>query len=178
MNINVTVDGGIDLSTELGEEIRHYDDETGEYETRGKTLGDLVAEKLVASLIKSDEWPGLKQKVLDIREDEIRNAIRPTVEKALVSDVRKTNSYGEPTGPAKPMRELIVEQVSVVLRGKSDRYSTSAPLLDTVMDRTVRALLTKELKEAFDSEKAKVVAAVRAEGTRLIAEAVEKGIGR
>lgn len=181
MQINVTVEGldAIDLTAEIGEEIRDYDEETGEYNTRGKTLGDIVATKLVKELTRDDRWSGLRKRYLELREEEIRAAVRPLVEDALNGPIQKTNVYGEPTSGTTTMRELIMAEVNKVIHERSDKYRSDSPtMLQATISKAVRTELGKELQAVFDAEKQKVVDAVRASAAELVAEAVKKGLGR
>jgi hypothetical protein len=181
MQINVTVDGldAIDLTAEIGEEIRDYDDETGEYNTRGKTLADIVAEKITARLTADEYWSGLRKRFLELRDEEIRAAVRPLVENALTGPITKTNVYGEPTSGTTTMRELVMAEVNKVIHERSDKYRSDSPtMLQANITKAVRTELDKELRAVFDAEKQKVVGAVRASAAELVAEAVKKGLGR
>lgn len=181
MQINVTVEGidGIDLNTVLGEEIAYYNPETEETERRPQTLADLVAKKVTALLTKDDSWGGLRKRFLQIRDEEMRTAVKPIVAEALAGPIQKTNRYGEPTGATTTMRELIIAEVSKALHEKADRFSSSGPtFLHKAVAETVRAMLDAELKAVFDAEKAKIVAAVKDKAADLIADAVKQGVGR
>lgn len=183
MQINVNVEGldTIDLTTVVGDEIAYYNPETEENEHRPRTLGDIVAEKLAEKVYAKsahEDLYALRDSVRKERVAMIRERLAPVVEQALTGDIQKTNSYGEPTGAATTMRELVIAEVSRVINGKSDRYSTTPPLLAQVVNREVTSLLQRELAEIYAAEKEKVVAAVRAQAAELVADAVKKGLGR
>lgn len=183
MQINVNVEGldAVDLTTVIGDEIAYYNPETEETEHRPRSLGDIVAEKLADKIYAKyahEDLYALREVVQKERVAMIRERLAPEVEQALTGGIQKTNSYGEPTGGATTMRELVIAEVTQVINGKSDRYSKTPPLLATVVNREVTTLLQRELAEIYAKEKEKVVAAVRAQAADLIAEAVKKGLGR
>lgn len=180
MNINVTVDTeGIDLTTVVGERSR-YDHNLEESVTQEVTLGDEVAKRITARLTKDEAYPGLRQRFLTIRDEEIRKALEPIVTDAIAGPIQKTNNYGEPSGGTTTLRELIMAEAQRLATAKvGDGYRGSN---ETVLAKFVReqiaAAFTKELAAVVAEEKAKVVAAVRAKAADLIAEAVKQGVGR
>jgi len=179
MQINVSVEDikSIDLSTPV--ETRYLYDADGEREECEVTLGHLVADRVTAALRQDDSWGGVKKRFLDIRDEEIRAAVQPIVAEALAGPIQKTNGYGEPTGTATSIRELIMEEASALLTKPADSYGRGR---ETVLQQFVRkeisVAFTKELAAVVAEEKAKVVAAVRAKAADLIADAVKQGVGR
>lgn len=177
MQITVNVDQ-VDLTSVVGD-VRRYDDDAEEYVTEGRTLGDLIAERVAKSIRESDAYPGLKKRVADIREEEIRARVAPDIEAAMAAPIRQTNRYGEPTGQATTMRELILEEARKFMERPVDQYSRDK---GTVLQKWLRDAVEKtiktELAEVLVDEKAKVVAAVRAKAADLIATAVKEGVGR
>lgn len=180
MNINVTVADidGIDLTTVVGERTR-YDHDLEESVSQDVTLGDEVAKRITARLTKDDEYPGLRKRFLDIRDEEIRKAIEPIVTEAISGEIHKTNTYGEPTGQTTTIRELIMAEAKAYVTKSADSYNRGG---ETVLQKWVREQIAtafaKELATVMAEEKAKVVAAVRTKAADLIAEAVKQGIGR
>jgi len=179
MEINVNVEGveALDLTTVIAERVRY--DEDGEPETTDVTLGERVAALIAAKLTKEEEWGGLRKRYLDIRTEVIREQVTPIVAEAISGPIQKTNIYGEPTSGTTTLRELIMSEVSTVINQKADRHrSDSQTLLQRNISQAVKTILEKELSEVFAAEKAKVIAAVRAQAADLIASAVKQGIGR
>lgn len=178
MQINVTVEGldAIDLSTVVGER-RRYDHDTEEYVTTDLTLGDEVARRVTALLTKDDQWDGLRKKFLAIRDEEIREAVRPIVAAAITETLTKTNQYGQPTGETTTLTELIVADANKLLTERSD-YGRGTTLAQRIVAESIGQAFKNELAKALAAEKEKVIAAVRAAGAELIAEAVKKGLGR
>lgn len=177
MEINVTVDN-LTLESIIGE-VRTWNEDSERYETEGQTLGALLAEKLAKSVRESEAWPEAKKRVAVIREEEIRARIVPQIEQAMTEPIRKTNTWGEPTGQAMTMRELILDEVKKFMSEPADRhYREKGTVLEKYVRDTVQSTIKTELAEVLAEEKAKVVAAVRAKAADLIAEAVKQGIGR
>jgi len=182
MQINVSVGDleAIDLSSDIGTEIRDYDHETGAVETRGKTLGDLVAEQITQKLVADDHYREMRKRYLKVRDEEIRAAVAPVVAEALAGPIQKTNSFGEPTGQQTTMRELIMAETQrLVSKGTDSGYSNRRKtFLQELIEKETGRLFAAELSAVMAAEKEKVVAAVRSAGAELLAEAVKKGIGR
>lgn len=180
MQINVTVADieSVDLTTVVGERTR-YDLDLEENVSEDVTIGDEVAKRITAKLTKADEYPGLRKRFLDIRDDEIRKAVEPIVAEAIAGPIQKTNVYGEPNGQTTSIRELIMAEANSLLTKSADSYNRGS---ETVLGKYVReqiaAAFVKELAAVVADEKAKVVAAVRAKAADLIAEAVKQGVGR
>lgn len=174
MEITVNTDG-IDLNTVI---------------ERGRdgtpiTLADIVAEQLVERAVRDtndDYYRGLAARVRELREDEIRKAVRPAIDKALAEPLRQTNGYGEPKGPELTLIELIVEVARDVMaepvKDSYGRRSGDRTLLQETIRTEAEKLLRDELKAELDQEKAKVVAAVQGKAADMIAQAVKEGISR
>lgn len=183
INVNVTVDGadGIGLNTEI-RETQTWDDESEEYVKNPVTLGDAVAGKLTAMLVKDERYASLRKRFLEIREEEIRRAVQPIVIDAINAPVQKTNTFGEATGGTTTVRELIVAEAKKIAERPFDTSYNSRSGNETALGKFVReqiaAAFTKELAAVVAAEKAKVVAAVRAKAADLIADAVKQGVGR
>ncbi len=184
MQINVTVDGldGVDLHTVIGEQVTQYDEDGVAIQGDQLTLGDLVAQKLADKIYSGLDYEHRHQLAKTAAAERvklIRERLEPQVEEALNGAIRKTNNYGEPTGQTTTMRELVIAEITQVIGAKGDRYSSNQKsLLDTVVNGQVAAALQGELKKAFDAEREKVVAAVRAQAAELVAQAVKQGLGQ
>lgn len=176
MEIKVSVEN-VDLTSVVGQHRAR--DEDGDYVLEPQTLGQAVAAQIADDLMRTDNYKGLKGTVLDLREQEIREQLRPIVAAAIEGPVQKTNSYGEPYGETTTLRALIIAEVEKLLKEPADRYNRDkgtwlSDLVREQVDKALRAELADVLKE----EKAKVVAAVRAKAADLIATAVKEGVGR
>ena len=166
MNIEIKVDD-ITLNTVVADVVA-YDEDGDPYTEGSKTVADLVAEQIVARLVKDDQWPSLREHVTNIRKEEIRAAVRPSIDEALARPIYKTNGYGERTGAETTLAEIIADEARKQLAEPVDRYRTEK---GTVLQQAVRA----EVKKAFETEIADAVKAARELVTReLGAELTEK----
>ena len=176
MNITVNVDS-VDLTSVVGD-VRRYDEDSDSYHLEGQTLADLVVEKIAKRVQESDAYPGLKNRVAEIRVEEIRARVAAEVEAVMADPVRQTNHYGEPTGTTTTMRELILAEAKKFLSQPVDAYSRDkGTVLQAWLRQEVEKTIKTELAAVLADEKAKVVAAVRAQASTLIAEAVKRGLG-
>ncbi|MGW4695193.1 hypothetical protein ACWEO1_22755 [Kitasatospora cineracea] len=166
MNITITVDE-ITLNTVVGDIVEY--DEDGDANVVGhKTVADLVADRIVERLVRdTDRWPSLRERVIQIRNEEIRAQVRPSIEAALTRPIRKTNTYGEPVGPETTLSELISEETRKYISEPADKYRTEK---GTVLQAAVRA----EVKAAVAEQVAAAVAGFKGEllaEVRTVAEA-------
>jgi hypothetical protein len=155
MNITVTVDE-ITLDTIVAQTFE-YDEDGDPIATGGTSVAQLVADRIVKQVIgDTDRYPSLKERVTQIRDEEIRAAIRPAVQEAISRPIKRTNSYGEPTGPETTLSEVITDEARKYLASYPDSYNRDK---GTVLQQTIRAAV----KKAFDTEIADVVKKVRAD---------------
>lgn len=177
MQINVNVEDieSVDLATPI--ETRYRYDEDGEREQYEVTIGHLIAKQVTAKLTADDSWNGLRKKFLEIRDEEIREAVEPIVTAAITETLTQTNSYGQPTGKTTTLTELIVADANKLFTERSD-YGRGTTLAQRIVTEAIGHAFKNELAKALNAEKEKVIAAVRAAGADLIAEAVKKGLGR
>lgn len=178
LQINVTVDGvdGIDLATVVGTRSR-YDHDIEETVSEDLTLGDEVAKRITKLLTKDDAWDGLRKRFLAIRDEEIRAAIKPIVEEAVIGAIELTNGYGERSGQTTTIRELVMAEAKKQFTERSD-YGRGSTLAQRIVTEQTNQAFARELLAEITEEKAKVVAAVRAKAADLIATAVKEGVGR
>jgi hypothetical protein len=167
MNIEVTVS-----EVDLGAVIE------SDYEGR-TTLADRVTADLVAQFMKTDSWPSLRERVTQIRDEEIRSLVVPAIREAFEQPISLTNTYGEATGKVATLREVIVAEARKVFTGR-DRSSSygDESIARKIIREEVGAAFKNELSAVIKEEREKVVAAVRAQAAELIADAVAKGVGR
>lgn len=152
MNITIQVDE-ITLDTVVAEVV-DFDEDGDAVETGQTTVADMVAKQIVERLVKSDRYPGLRDQVTQIRNEEIRAAVRPAINEAITRPIRKTNHYGEVTGGETTLSELIVEEARKQLKENVDRYDSKK---GTVLSQTIAA----EVRKAFGTEIAAAVQQAR-----------------
>lgn len=180
MQIHVNVND-VKLTDEVeGQSIRaRYDD--GEDYERSVTIADLVAEKIADRLVADNTgyYDDLRKRV-DRRINElVRDRVAPMIDEAMAKPVRKTNTYGEPTGVETTMRELIIDAARTWLEKSSgDSFDrTRQSQAQKLVKEAVGSALTKELSTVIAAEREKVVAAVRAQAADIIARSVAAGVG-
>lgn len=175
MNITVTVDS-VDLSSVVGD----HQVQTGEDEWLAEPmiLADVVAARIAEDIKKDDQYNSLRKRVLEIRDEEIREQLKPMIREAIEQPIQRTTEFGQPQGPPVTVAELVVKEAQNYLTKREgygrDSLSVAQKLIRDEVDRAIKS----ELSQAIADEKAKVVAAVRAKAAELIAEAVQQGVGR
>lgn len=183
MQINVTVDGldGIDLTAEVGTVVVYCDPITEETETRPRTLGDLVAEKLADKLFAETGYENRRALIKEANREVtsiIREKAEPVITAALTGPIRLTNTFGEPTGPETTLNALIIDEAKKVVGGNRTDHGRGQTLAQRLVADAVGAAFTGELSKVLADEKTKVVAAMRAKAAELISESVKQGLGR
>src|ERR1041385_8531249 len=96
MEIKIVVDE-VTLSTVVGDVVR-VDEDGDEYVDGHSTVADKVATLIKDAVVRSPEYTSLKERVTEIRNQEIREAVKPLIRQALERPIKRTNYYGEPTG--------------------------------------------------------------------------------
>lgn len=155
----------------------------GDYEG-ARTLADAIVSAAVAKLVKDKDYgevhSGLRKRVAQIRDEEIRERVRLELDEVMLQPVTATNQWGEPVGQPTTLRALIVAEATKFfsVKLKSDSYDRRPELTGAqrVIAELVKAELTKELAAAFADEKAKVVKAVQGKAAELLAQAVKDGL--
>ncbi len=140
--------------------------------------------RLVFSTIKSgamsDTYQQMTRRAAEIRDEEIREAIRPAVIEAIESSMQPTDSYGNPKCEAKTLHELIVEQAKKAITAKdSDSYSRTKGLniVEQFIASEVKSALDKELKDTMEQAKADVLRAVQDQGAKVLSDTIAKLAG-
>ncbi len=137
--------------------------EAGEYRDHGVTIADIVADKLVKRITSDGErWPAFRDKVTEIRDDEIRKVLAPLIADAVSRPFKVTNTYGEPVGKETTLSELITEEARKQLNSSTgDSYSRDRRSI-------VQQMIAKEVQQAF----AEVVAAEVKKARELVADEI------
>ena len=171
MNITVNVDE-ITLDTIVGE-ITEYDGDSDLIVKGNRTVADLVAEQIVATLVKDERWKSLRNSVLDIRTEVIREALMPVVEEAMTGAFQRTNSYGEPAGAKVTMRQVIADEVAKMMNNPADSYNREkGTVLQVMVRKEVEAALGAEVRGAVKQAREQVAAEIG----QMVASAVQAGL--
>ena len=160
MNITVTVD-----EVTLDTIVHSYDD--GEV-----TIGDRVVNAITRHLVASkDVYPPLRDQVSKIRDEEIREQVRPLITEALTEPVHLTNQWGDPVPGAKQttMREVIVAEARKQFTAKADNYSRNG---QTILQKLVADEVQAAFKTVIADEVKKARAEVATQIGAMVAESV------
>jgi DNA-binding transcriptional regulator YdaS (Cro superfamily) len=173
MDIKIEIEP-LTMDTVVGEHLRQVgeDDRAG----RPVTLGDAVVDQVVQTKISDETERDLNRRVSAIRDEVIREELRPAIIEALGGEIKMTNTYGEPTGRTTTLRELIIAQVGKTMNEK-DRYSSGKTFVNRLVGEEVERVVKRELNEAMAAEKARAVAAIRAKAADVLAQVITEGLG-
>jgi hypothetical protein len=176
VNITIQVDD-ITLSTVVADVVDI--DEDGDLVATGKerTVADLVAAQIVDRLVSDDRYPRLRDRVTEIRGEEIRAAIRPAIVEAVSRPIKKTNGYGEATGQETTLSEVIVDEARKYMKEPADKYRREAgtvlqSLVRAEVDRAFKAEIADAVKQARDL----VAGQIGSQVSEQIAGAVKAGL--
>ena len=167
----------ITLTLDLDKHLARYVgyDADGEAVQEPTTIEDVVIQMAARQFVESldrDVKSEVSRRVKEIRDEVIREQVRPLVVEAIERSVQATDAYGNPKGEPKTMAEVIVQTATDSLR-KTDRYTNGGRTLVEEFIRTeVGAAFAKELKQAADAAKAEVLAAVKERGGEVLAATI------
>lgn len=166
--VNLTVDN-VSLETVVGQTVE-YDEDGDACATGGVLVADLVADRLVEKIVGSESYPKFKGRVLQMRDEMVRERLAPEIEKALTGPIQTVNQWGEPNGKVTDLRELIMEEAKKLFQDpKRDAYSRQKP-------SWITELIESQVKAAFVAEVAALVAeakkAVSAEVGKTVADQI------
>ena len=164
MNITVTVD-----EVTLDTIVHSYDGDS-------VTVGDRVVQAITQHLVASkDVYPPLRDQVSKIRDEEIREQVRPLITEALTEPVQLTNQWGDPVPGAKQttLREVIVAEARKQFTAKADSYSRSG---QTILQKLVADEVTAAIRAVVADEVKRARAEVATQIGAMVAESVAAGM--
>ncbi len=173
--------------TVIGSRHVGYDPDSGP-EVEPVSLGEMVVagvvERLVAEIKRDADGFGYRGAVTAAREAAsaaVQEQASTLVSEALSGEIRRTNTYGEPTGEPTTLRDLIRADVAKYLNEKvpergygGDRRGGFRELLQHEVDEA----MNKELRAAIREAREQVVVKVQEKAAQLIGEAVKEGLRR
>jgi len=163
MEINVQV-SDVDLTT-----VINPDSEDG---IRPWTIADAVAYQMVERLRSDQElYPALRTRVSEIRDEEIREQIRPAIAEALTSPLTQTNMFGETTGKATTLREMILGEVQKQMKAPTERHGGKTVVQQIIADEVAKAFRSVVVAEVIAAR-----AVVSEQIGKLVADAVKQGL--
>ena len=156
MEIKVVIDE-ITLQTAIGEVVR-VDEDGEEYADGEVTVGDRVAELITQHVLKRPEYTSLAKRVTAIREEEIREAVKPLIREALQRPIKRTNYYGEATGKETTLSEIIMQEAKNVFTEVRDSYRNNRPFVYEVVQAEVQKAFQADIKEQVQKARAAIAA--------------------
>lgn len=148
-----------------------------DYNDEPISLGDKVIAKLVRNLTDKFEAQA-KSQLNAALAVAIEAKATELVDAAIEQPFQKTNTWGEPTGPATTLRELIDEKIKAFLTARVDSYprTGSQAYIQNLVGNKVAAEMEKEFKEAVQQGKEQVLAAVKNRAAEVISEAMRRAV--
>jgi hypothetical protein len=154
-------------------------DEDGEsYQDGVETVGDKVAKRIAEAVFQSPEYTSLKTRVTEIRTELIREKLDPIIEAALQNPIRKTNSWGEASGEATTLRDVIMDEAKKAWTPNRNSYSNSDRSIDQVIAEAVRKELHGEVQKAVKKAQEAALKAVGDLAGAPVVDAVRKALGQ
>lgn len=173
LNITIQVDE-VTLDTAVAGVVS-FDEDGDPYTSGEATVATLVAQQITAHLIKDEQWRSLRDRMLEIRAEVIREALTPVVEKTLTESFQKTNSYGEPVGGQISMRQVIADEAKKLMTQSADTYNRDkGTLLQVMVRKEVEAALGSEIRDAVKAARQQVSDEIGA----MVAKSVAAGMSR
>jgi hypothetical protein len=164
MNITVTVD-----EVTLDTVVHSYDGDQ-------VTIGDRVVSAITSHLVASkDVYPPLRDQVSKIRDEEIREQVRPLITDALTEPVKLTNEWGDPVPGVKSttLRDIIVTEARRQFTTKADTYSRSG---QTILQKLVADEVSTAFRKIITDEVKAARAEVATQIGAMVADAVAAGM--
>lgn len=152
MEIKVVVPE-ITLNTIVGEVVR-VDEDGDAYPDGHLTVADRVAELIKAEAVKRPEYASLIERVTQIREFEIREAVKPLIREALERPIKRTNLYGEATGAQTTLAEIIMAEAKKVFTEAKDSYRNNVPFINEVVAAEVKKAFQADIQEQVQKARA------------------------
>lgn len=174
MDIKIVVDE-ITLDTIVGEVVR-VDEDGDEYVDGHSTVADKVALLIRDAVVKSPEYTSLRERVTEIRNQEIREAVKPLIREALERPIRKTNFYGEATGKETTLSEIIMDAAKKAWATSKDSYGSRQSTIQDMIAAEVRKHISGEVAKAVKEAQEAALKAVGEIAAGPVVDAVRKAL--
>jgi hypothetical protein len=172
LNITVNVTD-VDLDSILEPGIESDGETHGHMEP--VTLREAVIQRVAGDVLTRmahEDRAAILRRISEIRAEVIRELVTPILEEAVASGVQRTNTFGEPTGPVKPLRDIVLEEARAALTKRE--YHDRPTFVEKVVREEVQRTIREELQAEIKAEAEKAKAAIRAKAAELIAEEAAK----
>lgn len=162
----------VTLNTVVADIVSFADD--GDEVCEGQaTVADKVARLIADAVMRSPEYTRLKNRVTEIRTEEIREQIRPIIAEALQSPIRKTNTWGDPVGEETTLKALIMTTAKQEWSAK-DRYSS--PWIQETIRTEIRKHIGAEVQKAAKETRDAALKALGDMAAAPVLDAVKKAL--
>lgn len=176
MEIKVVVPE-ITLNTVIGEVVRF--DEDGDPVPDGEiTVGDKVAKIIANEVMRRPEYASLRERVVQIRTEEIREALRPVIAETLAGPIYMTNTYGERTGKETTFKELVMEEARKAWATSKNHHGSRQDTVPDLIAAEVRKQIGGEIAKAVKAAHDAALKAVGDVAAAPVVEAVRKALGK
>lgn len=176
MELKIVIDK-VTLDTVVGEVVGY--DEDGDAYIKGQaTVADKVAEQIKGEVVKTPEYTSLRERVTRIREEEIREAVKPLIREALQRPIQQTNYYGEAVGKETTLSEIIMAEAKKVFTASRDSYNKGAFISEVVAKEVQAAFGTyiqDEVKKAREAVAKELGSKVSSAVIQSVLDALTKG---
>jgi hypothetical protein len=165
----------VSLSDPIGV-TRVPDGDDGTYYEQPVTLAVALLDRLEARLWRDCAVWG--KEILTARLSEHIDSVAADIVAAAVdSPIRRTNRWGEPTGPETTVREAIQAEVRTWLTAQADKYGNKGTdNLNTLIQRHVQRELSGEMLQAIAAGKKTVLDEITTKAAELFRDALQKAV--
>lgn len=155
------------------------EDEDGYTHHEGvETVGDKVAKIIASNVMQSPEYTSLKERVTGIRTEMIREALGPIILEALQNPIRKTNSWGEPSGGETTLRDVIMDEAKKAWAPSRSGYNDREKSIEQVVAEQVRKHLHGDVEKAVKAAQTAALKAIGDIAGAPLVEAVSKALAK
>lgn len=134
-----------------------------------------IAAARLTDSIRENAGSELRARVRAITDDEIREAIRPVIEKAMPTLLQRTDSFGHPIGQPVSLADVIVETARKELGQPSDRYNREGgTVMQKILREEIQRALREELQKTLAQARSEVLAAVKDQGAQVLTETIAR----
>jgi hypothetical protein len=172
----------VEVELDVQDLHRYVQTSEDDYSDHPVSITDAVIERAaryVADQFKDRVEVQVGLAVTQLRAEIVKETVQAWTCERLEQGVQRTNDWGEPTGQAIPLSELIKHEISKQLqpRTANDRYHGNKTVLSTVIETEVNRQLTTDLQAAFNTARDAMLKAAQEAGAQALRAAVTKAVG-
>jgi len=144
------------------------------YDGYNKTLADLILEecsrKILEDFHRDEALNDLRKRVQQIRDEQIVQAIQPTIDEAISAALQPTDAFGQAKGDPKTLREVIIERAVDYLKKpiQGASYGKASTVVEKFIEEAVTNAVARDLKTAFEEGHAQIREAIKVKGAEVL----------